>query len=103
MYRKNEGRKKITLYKKREIIFFLSGFSMILIRIPNPNKRNVNPIVSEEEPDMKKVYCEHPTTSVKRLLKTVDRPAFFPNDHTAKTKRILITISNTNTARYSSS
>ena len=102
IYRKKEGRKKTRPYKKSVTIFWGAGFSTIVISIDNPNNMNVNPIVSEDEPDMKNAYCEQPAINVRILFNAIGRPAFLPNDLTAKTKRILIRISNASTARYSS-
>lgn len=102
MYRKNEGRKKIKPYKRRVTSFFLPGFSIMSTSIDNPNRINVNPIVSEDVPDMKKVYCVQPAINVRILFNAMDNPAFFPTDLTAITKKIHITMSSASNALYSS-
>jgi len=89
-------------YKKSIVIFFCPELSMVFIKMLKLNKINVNPIVSEDDPDVIKVYCEQPAINVRILFNAMGSPAFFPNDRTAITKRILITISNASTAEYSS-
>ena len=83
----------ITLNKV--IIPFL--FMMLMASI-NPNIVRVTQIASVVDQAIKKIYCEHPAISVTILFSEGGKPAFFPNNLTAITKRIATIISYANTA-----